>query len=522
MLTFLIVSLNGQELFPKKNKKGEWGYIDEKGNIIITYMYRHARDFSEELAAVYLDKWWGFINKKGRHIIPCQYQQVNCFSEGLAAVRRKDKWGFIDKTGKIVIPFDFQQAESFSDGLSTVLRNGKWGCIDKNGKDVITFIYSSNLEVNMSANVVKERERLKQEKKETERIAALRAEEERKEEEKRKKKEEERIAAAKAKAEKEEAERIAALKAEEERKEAERLAAIKTEEERKEEERLAAIKTQTAHTSSQNVTTPNLTVVKSDVAVNIPTTGAKNDKTLALIIANEDYQYVASVEFAKNDGEVFRKYCIQTLGISEKNIKFITNATQRNIRREVQLTCQIAETYNGEASIIFYYAGHGVPDQKSETAYLLPVDGESNDLEASGYKLDDLYQEFGKINAQKIVVILDACFSGTQRGGEMLASARGVKIKPKPSMPSGNTVVFSATYADESAYPYREQGHGLFTYFILKKLQESKGNVTLGELYDYVSQNVRREALRVNRNNQTPTITPSAIMENNWKNKKLK
>ena len=68
----------------------------------------------------------------------------------------------------------------------------------------------------------------------------------------------------------------------------------------------------------------------------------------------------------------------------------------------------------------------------------------------------------------------------------MLATARGVAIKPKASTPGGNVIVFSAATGDETAYPYDEKGHGLFTYFLLKKLQENKGNVTLGELSAYL------------------------------------
>jgi len=415
---------------------------------------------------------WGLVDKAGNVVIPSKYDNSPWFWNGMAAVKLDGKWGYIDKNGKEVIPLEYDNTVFFSGGLVAVCINDMWGMVYKNGTLIIPHKYTSAIEAH-------------------ERVAI------------------------------EGAEQLAKAK-QIEKEEAKRLAVIKAEVERKETERLAATKIQTTNTVNQNITTTNLNVVKSDVAINIPITDIKNDKTLALIIANEDYHYAAPVEFAKNDGDIFRQYCIQTLGIPEKNIKYLTNATLRNIRREIQLTCQIAETYNGAANIIFYYAGHGVPDQRSEVAYLLPVDGEGNDLEASGYKLDELYREFGKTDAQKIVVILDACFSGAQRGGEMLASARGVKIKPKPFAPSGNTVVFSATYADESAYPYKEQGHGLFTYFILKKLQESKGNVTLGELYEYVSQNVRREALRVNRNNQTPTVTPSVIMESDWKNKKLK
>ena len=59
-------------------------------------------------------------------------------------------------------------------------------------------------------------------------------------------------------------------------------------------------------------------------------------------------------------------------------------------------------------------------------------------------------------------------------------------------------VVFSATQNDETAMPYRNKNHGLFTYYLLKKLQDSKGTTTVGELSDYVTDRVRKASVEVN------------------------
>ena len=256
-------------------------------------------------------------------------------------------------------------------------------------------------------------------------------------------------------------------------------------------------------------------VPKSDVDVNIPVSKSKKDKTFAVIIANENYKNESQVLFARNDGEIFKKYCLQTLGLPEKNLRYIADATLNEIRKEMNWLGSVAEAFEGEANIIFYYAGHGIPDEKSQSAYLLPVDGYGSDVE-SGYKIDDLYAKLGSLHAKGVFVFLDACFSGAQRSGAMLASARGVAIKAKDAAPVGNMVVFSAAQGDETAYPYSEQGHGLFTYFLLKKLQETKGEVTLGELGNYITRNVRQQSVLVNNKSQTPTVTPSAAMGDSW------
>lgn len=258
----------------------------------------------------------------------------------------------------------------------------------------------------------------------------------------------------------------------------------------------------------------------SVVDENIPETNTKNNNTFAVIIANENYQSVAPVPYALNDGKIFREYCLKTLGIPEKQIKYIPNATGNQIKAQINWLQTLAEVFT-DPHIIFYYAGHGIPDESSRTAYLLPVDGIGTDV-STGYKLDDLYAVLGKMPAENVTVFMDACFSGSKREEGMLASARGVAIKARSGMPQGNMVVFSAAQSDETAYPNNEEKHGMFTYFLLKKLQDTKGDVTLQELGEYITLNVSQQSILLNGKSQTPCVTPSASLDASWREWKLK
>jgi hypothetical protein len=113
---------------------------------------------------------------------------------------------------------------------------------------------------------------------------------------------------------------------------------------------------------------------------------------------------------------------------------------------------------------------------------------------------------------------MDACFSGSQRSGETLASARGIAIKPQIEKPKGSMVVYSAVTDKETAYPYREKVHGLFTYYLLKKIKETKGKLDLGTLSDYVTSEVSKKSIVVNKKSQHPTIQASADLANSWRN----
>lgn len=261
---------------------------------------------------------------------------------------------------------------------------------------------------------------------------------------------------------------------------------------------------------------PSQTIRPSDVDLNIPQTGYVNENTFAVIIANEKYEEESQVEYALNDGQIFKTYCKDVLGLPETNIRFRANATLNNILAELDWMRQIASAYGNEATFIFYYAGHGIPDEATGDAYLLPVDGRGSML-ATGYSLTKLYEKLGNLPAKRVAVFMDACFSGAKRNGQMLASARGVAIKAKRAVPKGKVVVLSAAQGDETAYPYKEKRHGLFTYYLLKKLQESKGNISMGELADYVIREVKKRSVVVNSKLQTPIITHSVGVDE-WRN----
>jgi len=262
----------------------------------------------------------------------------------------------------------------------------------------------------------------------------------------------------------------------------------------------------------------------SDVDKDIPQGKTKNENLFVFIIVNENYDEnnnLSPVAFALNDGRVFKEYCQKTLGISNNNIKMFEDASLGKIIAAIEQVKSIADAYDGEAEVIIFYAGHGYSDN-AQNAYLLPIDGNASDIATTGYSLKKFYGELSKLKLKKITVFLDACYSGAGRDGDMLIAARGVATKVKDEKPQGNMVVFSSATSDETAHPYEEKGHGLFTYFLLKKLQETQGNVTYEELSDYVNKQVKRQSVVINNKRQTPTVIPSATLGDKWMNLKLK
>lgn len=63
---------------------------------------------------------------------------------------------------------------------------------------------------------------------------------------------------------------------------------------------------------------------------------------------------------------------------------------------------------------------------------------------------------------------------------------------------------------------------GLFTYFLLKELQATGGDVDMGTLTDAVTKQVKRHSVVINNKKQTPSVIPSPAISANWRELKLK
>ena len=137
-------------------------------------------------------------------------------------------------------------------------------------------------------------------------------------------------------------------------------------------------------------------------------------------------------------------------------------------------------------------------------------------------KLEDLYNRLNTSPVQSVTIFLDACFSGSVCNDCILAKARGVKIQPKPDVMKGNLIVFSAATGDETAFPYEDKQHGLCTYFLLKKLQDTEGNANYQTLSDYFIENVKKQSVLVNNKTQIPQVNTSPAVNDTWQMMKLK
>jgi len=268
---------------------------------------------------------------------------------------------------------------------------------------------------------------------------------------------------------------------------------------------------------------PAMVVPKAEIDQNIPDVcAAKKTNRYALIIGNEDYSShqmglsaEVNVDFAINDAVSFSQYASNVLCVPDENIILLKNAKAVEMFRAIEKISLLSELANGKGEIIFYFAGHGFPDEITKEAYIMPVDVSGNDLRFA-VNLKDLYEKMSLYPTQRVTVFLDACFSGGARNQGLLA-ARGVKIVPKNQSLLGNLVVFSASSGQESSLPYKDKEHGMFTYQLLKKFKNTKGRITYGEMEEYIKVEVAKKSILINNKPQNPQVNISPTLGQDWK-----
>ncbi len=264
-----------------------------------------------------------------------------------------------------------------------------------------------------------------------------------------------------------------------------------------------------------------------DVDINIPNLSKPNKYKYALIIGNENYSKfqkgltaTSDVEFAIHDAQVFKEYAIKTMGVPEANIIELYDGQRFEMERDIAAFTRLSELSDGKAELIVFYAGHGFPDSKTNDAYIMPVDISGADV-TNGIKLADFYQQLSASPTKKITVFIDACFSGGGRNEGLIPARSGVRIKPNATTINGKIVSFSASSGEQISLPYRDKKHGMFTYFLLKAMQENKGNISYGDLFDYIKSNVQTHSITINKQEQNPKLNTSGDVESEWENWKI-
>lgn len=142
-----------QDLFPAKNDKGKWGYVDNSGQKVIDYKYDEARNFENGKAFVKKGDNYGIIGPDSKEIIPIKYNIIERHNDNIYRVAAggkmqdgvlfNEKYGFVDASGKEILKPEYDEVGIFNNGLAYVKKGDKYGYINDLIETVIPCKYNA-------------------------------------------------------------------------------------------------------------------------------------------------------------------------------------------------------------------------------------------------------------------------------------------------------------------------------------------------------------------------------------------
>jgi hypothetical protein len=469
----------------------KFGFIDEKGKFVIEPIFDAVGNFSEGLAAVRIGKsdtgTLGFIDKSGLvaikprfnfHAIPSK------FKDGLAAVEvgknKGRKFGFIDRNGDFLFPPKYEYATNFNDGLAAVYSDeggNDWvvGFIKKDSViqanfylDISTSEHDVNGEVTINIRTSGDTASLK-------------------------------------------------INGEEQGGRADGNYTIK---------KVARIGQDTQFTITAidingNSDTKTITVSRQAPASSqANTAGLKPENirratardAVAIIIGIQDYKRVPRADYANNDAKEFYEYAVRALGVKPEKIKMLVDdeADEVNVVKAFENWLPI-QVNRDKTDVYVFFSGHGLPAPDGKSLYFLPHGVDKDLLSRTAVAQNEVVAALSAAKPRSVTMFIDACYSGQTRAGDVLmANAKPVTLKSDANIYPPNFTVITASANDQISSSSPELKHGIFSFYLMKGMEgeadaNQDGKITVGEMQDYLSDKVSRQAMTLNRK-QSPQL----------------
>lgn len=242
---------------------------------------------------------------------------------------------------------------------------------------------------------------------------------------------------------------------------------------------------------------------------------AEDANKFALIIGISQYSDLPPAAFAEQDAKAVREHLL-ALGYPERNVISLLGAKASGTAIKKYVDTWLPRVANDASTVFVYYSGHGAPDPQTGQAYLVPWDGDPQFLADTGYPIARLYKKLNALKARRVLVALDSCFSGTGGRSVIAKGTRPLVARVELGEAGGKVIALTASAADQVSGTLDEQGHGLFTYYLMKGLnggaKDASGRVTMLSLYDYMTPKVADAARRQNRD-QSPQLSGAGAGE---------
>ncbi|MFN8581794.1 MAG: caspase family protein [Gemmatimonadaceae bacterium] len=254
----------------------------------------------------------------------------------------------------------------------------------------------------------------------------------------------------------------------------------------------------------------------SSVDAPLSARAALNPDAVAVIFGVDYYRTLPRARFAARDASTMRMYATAVFGVPNDADHVLArldgDATQAEFRKAFSPSGWLARRVTPQSDVVVFFAGHGTsgPDH---SPVLLPFDADADYPRETAVQLADVYDALARLKARRVLVFIDACFSGVSRGGVSLSDgSRPIVVSIEhPALLRDGMAVFAAAQGAQVANDLPDQQHGLFSYQLFRGLRgaadgDGNGAITVSELDAFLSAAVPAGAARRDREQRPLTI----------------
>lgn len=122
----------GRAVFVKQGGSEEYSLISLSGEVLSQDKYHEVKGFlgKSGVAAVKKDGEWGAIDNEGNVVLDYQYDELGSSTTDYIPFMNNNLWGYMDTNGNVMIEAKFDEARAINDnGYGFVNENGSWETI---------------------------------------------------------------------------------------------------------------------------------------------------------------------------------------------------------------------------------------------------------------------------------------------------------------------------------------------------------------------------------------------------------
>jgi hypothetical protein len=217
----------------------------------------------------------------------------------------------------------------------------------------------------------------------------------------------------------------------------------------------------------------------------------------AVIIGNQNYKVLESLQTPKTDAERAAQLLKDKYGFT---VQIVEDASDIAMLRALN---DLSKIVRDNDNVLIYYAGHGtrLKSVRGEDGYWLPVNADRPPDDTFWISNEQISAQLGRLKAKRVLVVADSCYAG------LLSSDPGVNVFGTETQSSVDYLKYKlpkrarlllSSGGDEPVLDQGGQGNSVFARAFLDVLQANDGVLSSPALFARLQERVRTAAARSN------------------------